>query len=235
MILPSPWNLWIPLSVLTLYLTLLGLGVAFIRLNYFQTALCRGNPNTRTIALTFDDGPDPETTGIVLDILASHTIRATFFCVGERVERYPEMAQRIVQEGHVIGNHTMHHRWSTNFLFGKKLEWELRSAQQIIEHTTGMIPRYFRPPMGLTNPHYRSVLGKLALRMTGWDIRSLDVISRDPESILRRIATRVRAGSIILMHDTGQPGETLSTVLGGLIAHANENNLKFVTLDELQE
>ncbi len=232
---PAPWNLRIALAVALLYTLILGLGVAFIRLNFFQYILCQGRPDAMNVALTFDDGPDPESTGFVLDLLAAHEIHATFFCRGDRAQQFPDIARRIVEEGHTIGNHSMHHRWNTNFLFGKRLEREIDQAQQAIHDASGVTPKFFRPPMGLTNPHYQKILIKLEMSMIGWNVRSLDLNTDDPEIVLRRIVTQTRAGSIILLHDAGQSKEFLGTVLAGLIKHVNEKSLTFVTVDELQE
>jgi len=102
-------------SLLLAYLVIFGLGVAVLRLNFFCRAVCREETGGMRVALTFDDGPDPEVTPEVLSVLASHELKATFFCIGTKILQHPELARRIVAEGHTIGNHTHHHFWWTNF------------------------------------------------------------------------------------------------------------------------
>ena len=88
--------------------------------------------------------------------------------------------------------------------------------------------------MGLTNPHYRGALSALGLQLTGWDVRSLDAVLNNPEAVLRRVISRVQRGSIILLHDAGQPVASIEIVLNGLIRHARENEYTFVTVDQLE-
>ena len=233
-VLPSPLNYGLAGMAILGYLGLIGLGVLFIRMNFFQEALCFASPDHRHVALTFDDGPEPETTERVLDILAEHSLTATFFCVGELVRQYPSIIKRIVAEGHEIGNHTMHHRWYTNFLFGKTLKREIEDAQKAISDVSGIVPTLFRPPMGLMNPHFRTILDSLDLTLTGWTVRSLDLNSHDAHAVLRRVTQKVRPGSILLMHDAGQSIEFIDEFLTGLIQHIQKEDLQCLSVSSLQ-
>ncbi len=150
---------WLVLGLLlTAYLILFILGVSVLKLNFFVEAVCRGDSTTKRVALTFDDGPDPAATPILLEVLSRHKIKATFFPIGTRSMDDPEMIKRIDQGGHILGNHSFRHVWWTNFLISGPLDREIRMAQDAIDAAIGRVPAYFRPPMGLTNPHLRKAL-----------------------------------------------------------------------------
>jgi len=127
------------LSLLLAYLVIFSLGVFVLRLNFFCRTICRGKTGGMLVSLTFDDGPDPVTTPAILDILAKYGLNAAFFCVGEKAARYPQIARRIGDEGHVIANHTYHHFWWTNFLGSKGLTREMAETQETIQGATGKI------------------------------------------------------------------------------------------------
>ena len=217
------------------FLCTLACGVAFIRMNFFMPALNRGSTEKREIALTFDDGPDPESTTALLDLLKQENVRATFFCIGERVRANPAVAERIVDEGHLIGNHSEHHGWWTNFLFGRRLREELSAAQQSIESTTAVAPRYYRPPLGLMNPHYRSALRYVGLSLVGWDVRSFDLRDTPVESIAERILRKARPGSIIALHDAGPGPDRVTNLARLLIASLQEQGYAFARIDRMHE
>ena len=134
------------------------LGVIRLKLGFFVNAICRGNRTVKLVTLTFDDGPDPEATPALLEVLKHHGIKAAFFPIGKRIKDYPEIIKQIDQDGHIIGNHSFRHAWWTNFLISKALTREIKTAQETIGTVIGKIPAYFRPPMGLTNPHLRRAL-----------------------------------------------------------------------------
>ena len=110
------------------------------------------------VALTIDDGPDPAVTPAVLDLLARHGVRATFFCIGERVARHPELARRITREGHEIGNHTQHHRYVFSLFGPTAIRREIALAQASIQAVCQVVPRFFRAPAGLRNPFLQPCL-----------------------------------------------------------------------------
>ena len=146
---------WVAFSAFwVIYLTVIGCGVWFIRLGMFCPVIWRGRVGKKLVALTFDDGPDPLTTPLLLDYLREERIAATFFCIGKKVDAHPEIARRIVEEGHLIANHTYHHFWWTSLMWSGTLEREVSRTQEAIERATGVKPRYMRPPMGMTNPHF---------------------------------------------------------------------------------
>jgi peptidoglycan/xylan/chitin deacetylase (PgdA/CDA1 family) len=159
----------------------------------------RGREDLRAVALTFDDGPSAETIRI-LDLLAEQNLRATFFMIGRHVERFPQVARRIVADGHEIGNHSYSH---PIFLYRSERETreQLERAQAAITNATGVRPKMARPPCGVRTPAYFRVARKLGLRTVQWDVAGFDWKRRNAKQIARDVLSRARAGSIILLHD----------------------------------
>jgi peptidoglycan/xylan/chitin deacetylase (PgdA/CDA1 family) len=219
--------------VLAAFLIATGLGVAFPRLSYFGKFICRGENSQRCVALTFDDGPDANSTPQLLDLLKESKIEATFFCVGKNVAVNPELAARIVREGHLLQNHSYAHSHFTNFFSVARLRTELSQTQTAIQNATGMVPQFFRPPMGLSNPRTFRAAKLLDLKVVGWTIRSLDTISTVPEKIVARIARRLEPGAIILLHDGNIPAARLVLTIKLLLATLRERGYEVVRLDKL--
>jgi peptidoglycan/xylan/chitin deacetylase (PgdA/CDA1 family) len=153
------------------------------------------------IAITIDDGPEPDVTPHLLALLAEYGARATFFCVGERVLRHAELAREIVRRGHAIENHSQRHRHDFSLLGPKRMSAEVSRAQDSIAEVTGIAPQFFRAPAGLRNPFLDPVLQRLGLRLASWTRRGFDTVSGDADAVFRRVAVPLRAGDILLMHD----------------------------------
>jgi peptidoglycan/xylan/chitin deacetylase (PgdA/CDA1 family) len=164
--------------------------------NWTRLAVGRGR-----VALTIDDGPDPQVTPAVLDLLARHRVRATFFCIGERVARHPELAQRITREGHEIGNHTAHHPYRFSLLGPAAIRREIAAAQAHIEAICHVKPRFFRAPAGLRNPFLQPCLTDQDLQLASWTRRGYDTVTGDAEKVLKRLTRDLQAGDILLLHD----------------------------------
>lgn len=202
--------------LLTGYSLMVVLGVARLKLNFFVKAICRGDNTVKLVTLTFDDGPDPEATPDLLQVLKRHGIKAVFFPVGIKIKDHPEIIKQIDQDGHIIGNHSFRHAWWTNFLISKGLNRDIKTAQETIGTLIGKIPAYFRPPMGLTNPHLRRALRVQGLSVVGWDVRPFD-IGTSNERVIKRILKKIRNGSIILLHDSGRTPTDLSHLVDELV------------------
>lgn len=155
----------------------------------------------REVAITIDDGPDPEVTPQVLSLLGAYGARASFFCVGERVERYPDLAREIVRLGHTIENHSQHHRHVFSLMGPRGIEREIVEAQTGIARVTGRSPRFFRAPAGLRNPFLDPVLVRLRLRLATWTHRGFDTVSADAGQVYGRLTRSLEAGDILLLHD----------------------------------
>ena len=189
----------------------------------------------REIAITIDDGPDPEVTPAVLDLLERHGAHATFFCIGERARAHPALCREIVARGHSVQNHSDRHGHSFSLLGPKAIERELATAQDTVAAITGEPPRFFRAPAGLRNPFLAPVLQRLDLQLVSWTRRGFDTLRRDPARVLGRLADRLRAGDILLAHDghaarsnAGVP--LVVAILPALLERARSLGLVAVTL-----
>ena len=230
--LASPIRWFVLGLLLTAYLVIFILGVSVLKLNFFVKATCRGDSTAKRVALTIDDGPDPVATRNLLEVLRGHQIKAAFFLIGTKARDYPEMIKRIDQEGHILGNHSFRHAWWTNFLISGALDREIRMAQEAIEAAVGKVPAYFRPPMGLTNPHLRRALKKHGLSVVGWDVRPLDTTA-STEKVIKRVLKKIRNGSIIALHDTGRTPADLVRLTNELVTKIKERKYTFSELEEL--
>lgn len=138
------------------------------------------------------------------------TTSAVFFLIGEKVERHPEIVKEIVKRGHIVGNHTWSHSPWANFRGSHHLEREISKTDDAIERACGIRPTLFRPPLGVT-PHFlRSLMRKTGHTVVGWDVRSLDTRDVPRSKVLRRIESRMRDGSIILLHDRLEGAEWIA-------------------------
>ncbi len=187
------------------------------------------------IAITIDDGPDPEVTPLVLVQLARHGAQATFFCVGERVERFAELAREIVRGGHCIENHSQRHRHDFSLLGPRRMRAEILRAQDVIERVTGSRPRFFRAPAGLRNPFLEPVLAQLGLRLASWTRRGFDTVNGDADAVYKRLVHPLRGDDILLLHDgnaaRGRNGTpVILEVLPRLLEAVAANQLCTVTL-----
>jgi peptidoglycan/xylan/chitin deacetylase (PgdA/CDA1 family) len=214
------------------YLFIFGLGISILRMNFFVRVVCRGDSSARRVTLTFDDGPDPVSTPELLKVLKYHEIKAAFFPIGTKTQIHPEVVKQIDQEGHVLGNHSFRHAWWTNFLISGALDREIQRSQEAIETAIGKVPAYFRPPMGLTNPHLRARLKKHGLTVVGWDVRPFDT-RRPDKKVKEKVLRKVRNGSIILLHETGRGAADLPRFIDDLVAALKAQEYEIIGLEEL--
>ena len=187
------------------------------------------------VAITIDDGPDPEVTPAVLALLERQGVRASFFCVGERVARFPQLARDIVARGHSIENHSEHHLHRFSLLGPRGMRAEVERAQVSIAAVTGVAPRFFRAPAGLRNPFLAPALARLGLDLVSWTRRGFDTVSADAARVLTRLTRGLAAGDILLLHDghaarTAAGAPLVLEVLPPLIAALHRSQLTPVTL-----
>lgn len=166
-----------------------------------------------SVAITIDDGPDPEITPRVLEVLEAHGARATFFCIGERVGKHPAIARAIVAGQHEIGNHSHRHLTRFSLLGPGRLGEEIRLAQQSVFDATGERPRFFRAPAGLRNPFLEPVLAREGLQLVSWTRRGFDTVSSSGGAVLSRLTRRLRSGDILLLHDGNAARNAAGTAL----------------------
>ncbi|MBL4745642.1 MAG: polysaccharide deacetylase family protein [Flavobacteriaceae bacterium] len=193
-------------------LCILFVGVSFtiigsfrMKMNYFLKGIHQLPVNeNREIYITFDDGPHPDFTPKILALLERYNAKATFFCIGKNIEKHPDVFLEIIQQGHLIGNHSYLHSNNYGFLSTKAVEEDIVKTQQIIARLTGCENKLFRPPFGVTNPNIARAVKKINLKTIGWSIRSYDTIAKSPEMVTEKINKKIKSGAIILLHDTSQ-------------------------------
>lgn len=189
------------------------------------------------IALTIDDGPDPLVTPQVLDLLDRHAARASFFCVGEKASRYPELCREIIRRGHTVENHSQRHRHTFSLLGPRGFFRELQAAQNTLGGITGQRPLFFRAPAGLRNPFLDPVLTRLGLTLASWSARGFDTRVGDPERVQHALLRGLRPGAILLLHDgnaarSAHGVPVILEVLPAVLESAATAGLHFVSLRE---
>jgi len=194
----SWWWLIIPIF---LYLMILYFGVTLIHWNFFTKSICNLSDNKR-ILLTFDDGPHPEYTPQILDILEIYQIKAIFFVIAKNAELYPELLKEISDRGHLIGNHSYSHAASFDVFSTKNMVFDIEKANDTIEGICNMRPKYFRPPYGITNPRIHKLIKISGMISVGWSFRSYDTTKRTNGQIIKQMKREISGGEIILFHDS---------------------------------
>jgi peptidoglycan-N-acetylglucosamine deacetylase len=172
---------------------------------YYPNSYVFGRPVTRvgggrTVALTFDDGPNPDATPRILDALKARGVRATFFILGRHADAWPELVQRVADEGHAIGNHGWHHR-KLHVRGPGYVRRDLTMGTESIERACGVTPRLFRAPHGFRSPWVTAIAASLGQRTVGWSRGVWDSAKPGVEAIVRRTVGGTRPGRIMLLHD----------------------------------
>ncbi len=220
---------------------LAGVGVYYatyaVRSQWLGPSDWRGRTDTSAVALTFDDGPSADTER-VLDVLAANNLSATFFMLGRQVELFPQIARRVLDEGHEVGNHSYSH---PIYLFRGPGETrhQLERAQETIANVTGAQARFARPPCGVRTPAYFAAARRLGLRTVQWSVAGFDWKKLTGSEIAERVLREVAPGSVILLHDGDSAGKrdrsatvaALPTIIEGL----QVRGLKVVPLSQLLE
>lgn len=153
------------------------------------------------IAITIDDGPDPDVTPQVLEILDRYGVRATFFCIATRAAMHPELCCEIVRRGHAVENHSHAHRYYFPLLGMAALTRELQAAQYTLTEITGQAPVFFRAPAGLRSPLLDPVLARMGLQLASWTKRGFDTRCADVDRVTASLLRNLRGGDILLLHD----------------------------------
>ncbi len=200
------------------------------------SCLWRGDANVPVVALTFDDGPHPVYTPALLQVLARHGVTATFFLLGERVTRFPEVVRQIHEAGHGIGLHGFSHRPFPR-LAPNQLRRDLEATQQTIGAACGLLPgavRDVRPPGGAATPETVARLRAWGYRPVMWGAVSGDWACPGVGVVVRRTLAQTRAGTIIVLHDGGSGGRDVAAVADAFIPTLQECGYGFVTVDALR-
>lgn len=197
--------------------------------------LREGSRTEKKVALTFDDGPDSVYTPQILDILKQHNVKGTFFLIGNRAKLLPDVVKRMVQEGNIIGNHTMTHP-DIMKLNEEETKQNILQGEAQLASLTGYKTALFRSPYGSLDSPKVKLIANLNYRIIAWNVDSLDWKSLSAEQVKYNILENVKEGSIILQHSAGGTGENLSGTVGALgdiITTLQKEGYKFVTVPEL--
>lgn len=189
----------------------------------------------KAVYLTFDDGPIPEVTPKVLEILDKYGVKATFFMVGENIDKHPEVFEQVVKAGHAIGNHTYNHmkgwRVSTATYLDNVRQWEEAVERNYPNDYPALVLNRFRPPYGRTWVWQRKAVMKMGYEIYLWDVLTRDYNPcRTPEAMLKQIKRETRPGSIINFHDSIKSNERMLEVLPQAIEWLLENKYEIKTL-----
>lgn len=212
-----------------LFLSVLSLGILLPNQNYFIKSIT--NLKSGKVLLTFDDGPDKDVTAKILALLEKHQIGALFFVVGAKSKKHPNLLQKTIDAGHLIGNHTQTHP----LMFAMKNEQSVQEEIALCDNTLIEMKihpgNYFRPPVGYTNPRIARATKKYKKQMIGWSLRSYDSVLTDESKLLQRIVSRVKSNDIVLFHDNLPQ---TAAVLDDFILQAKQNGINFVTKEDLK-
>ncbi len=223
-----PW--WAYVLSAVAYFSIIAWGSYSIQSGFFMKTICRGPLESGAIAITFDDGPLADYTPQVLDILKMEGVKAAFFCIGQRIPGNEVLLKRVVEEGHIVGNHSFSHHFWFDLFTKKKMEEDLRRANEALQKVVGLQPKFFRPPYGVINPNLKKAIENCGFHTIGWSVRSLDTVVGDKEKLMHRVTDQLMPGDIVLFHDHGKM--TLE-ILPTFIQTARAKGLRIVPLDEL--
>ena len=230
-------DLWMDISIYSyiglfiVWFLITGFGSWYIEWNYHLTSLhCNSTLTQKAVAISFDDGPHPEFTPEVLQLLKKYNAKATFFLIGKNAEKYPELVSEILSEGHSIGNHTYSHAKNFGFFSTQKVISELKRTNQIVTQLTGLKMMLYRPAFGVTNPMIKRALRQLGMQSIGWNKRSYDTTNLGQKQVYRRVVKQLKKGDIILLHDRSK--KTVD-VLEQLLLFLQENGFNAITVNKM--
>ncbi|MCU4173559.1 polysaccharide deacetylase family protein [Carboxylicivirga sp. N1Y90] len=189
--------------ITALFITITIIGVSVLKYNLFIKSVCNLSGNNNEIAITFDDGPCPDRTPQILDLLARYDAKATFFCIGNKIAENKAVLSRMHNEGHSIGNHSYEHSNSFPIWSTKKMQVSIIATDKELNKIGIQESNLFRPPFGVSNNLIAKAIKTCGKQCIGWSIRTKDTV-KSPEQVLRTVKRKLKPGSIILLHDTNK-------------------------------
>jgi peptidoglycan-N-acetylglucosamine deacetylase len=213
-----------------IYVFLLFYGSYNIGSGFYFPVICSAKTSKKEISISFDDGPVDEYTPAILQILQEQAIEAAFFCIGHRVENNEALCRQIIEQGHILCNHSYSHHFWFDLFSSKKMLADLQKMDRSLKKATGLTPRLFRPPYGVTNPNLKRAVGAGHYIPIGWNIRSLDSIIKNKKKLLNKTVRRIRPGAIFLFHDTSR---TTLEMLPEFIRQVTAAGYEIVRLDKM--
>jgi len=227
---------WLAVVPLAGFLLLCLAAPFFPRFGFYLPVICRGASGKKAVAITFDDGPDPLTTPLLLKLLIKRQIKATFFVTGKKAAAYPQLVEEIVRHGHLVGNHSYKHSYWILFKTSSTIAKDIEATQNVLKDF-GIRPLAFRPPAGITSPRLGTALLKTGMYLVNFSCRSLDGGNRRISNIAKRILERIRPDDIVLLHDSRPPDESLIPVwlneIENLLVGIETKGLMVLPLSEL--
>ena len=221
---------WILIASIICYFFFLLLISTNVQWNFFVKAKNNNSSNScREIALTFDDGPVKSTLEI-LALLKKFNMKASFFCIGKNIQQNPEIFKKIINEGHMVGNHTFSHTRKMGFLTTKQITKEIESCNRVAFEVGEVKLKTYRPPFGVINPKVKRALEITQHQVIGWNIRSYDAVLNSEKYILKRITRKLKSGDVILLHDNNL--QTIK-ILEQLLLFLQTNDYRSVRVDNL--
>jgi peptidoglycan/xylan/chitin deacetylase (PgdA/CDA1 family) len=204
----------------------------------FYPTLCHGPRDRPRVALTFDDGPDPQVTPSILEALAGAEARATFFTIGRYLEKHRDLAARALREGHEIGNHSWMHSYFQNFYRTDRQRSDVDRSTRLIQELSGSSAQpLYRSPVGLKSPAIARVAHARKLTVVAWSLHSRDTFTQDADATAALVLSRIAPGDIVLMHDgherEGHHRSTAAAALPAILRGLRERGLSSVTVSEL--
>ena len=205
-------------------------GCYYVGSNFFIKIICAANTSRKEIAISFDDGPATSYTPQILQLLQQDNIKATFFCIGNRIAGNENILQQIIADGHIIGNHSYSHHFWFDMFSSKKMLDDLRMMDEELKRVTGLQPKLFRPPYGVTNPNLKKAILSGNYTPVGWSVRSMDTVIKDEKKLLDKINRSIKPGAVFLFHDTSA---TTLHILPAFIKEVKNSGYQIITLDKL--
>jgi peptidoglycan-N-acetylglucosamine deacetylase len=203
---PPPF--WLALVFMFSYLALCGFGVLFPRSEMFADVIESGPTGRGQVALTFDDGPDPETTPKILEALRQRDYKATFFVIARKVEQHPALVAAILQAGHELGLHGYEHDRLTAWRAPSRIVTDIRKAQEVLLQLTGQRVFWYRPPIGHVSPRTAVAVRKADVELVAWSVRCVDGLrNRNPLRVTARVERKLHDGAIVMLHDASEHGD----------------------------
>lgn len=226
--------LYVPYFVYVLLLLTYSLVVFYgcvnIASGFFIPVTCKGNPSANEIAISFDDGPAKEHTAAILRVLEQENVKAAFFCIGNRIPGNEHLLKKIMEDGHIIGNHSFSHHFWFDLFSPEKMLNDMQMMDEAVQKVTGLQPKLFRPPYGVTNPNLKKAIIRGKYIPVGWSVRSMDTVTKDEQKLFEKVMAGLHPGAVFLFHDTC---ESTLKLLPIFIKEVKKRGYQFVPLDKL--
>jgi peptidoglycan/xylan/chitin deacetylase (PgdA/CDA1 family) len=221
---------YVYLLLIVVYSLIVFWGCYYVGSGFFIKIVCKAETDKKEVAISFDDGPVSNYTKEILEVLKNENVKATFFCIGNRIAGNEEILKQVHAQGHLIGNHSYsHHFWFDMYSAGKMLA-DLAQMDEEVYTVIGYRPKLFRPPYGVTNPNVKKAIIQGGYTPIGWSVRSMDTVIKNKEKLLTKINKAIAPGAVFLFHDTSK--STLK-VLPAFIQEVKKRGYQVTPLDKL--